>query len=792
MPDLGRRPHAPLLMLTAIVMALMGVVLLVGGIWLVVLGGSPYYVIAAAALLVTAWLLATGHAAALWLYAALLLGTMIWAVWEVGLDFWSLAPRGDILVPLGIWLLFPFIVSHLSPGRQAARGGLVAVLVLAAVVLGLSLTRDRSAVAGVLPGPSGGQTAAAAEPSAKTDWTAYGGTGAGTRYSELQQINKTNVKDLKLAWQFETGDHKGPDDPDEFTNEATPLKIGDLLYTCSQHQIVFALDAASGKLRWKFDPQIQHNKSFQHMTCRGVAYHETAPGAVTADGAPAPADCPKRIFLPTDDGRLFALDAESGKPCEGFGDHGQIDLKEGNEIKTLGFYEGTSPPVVTDKILIMAGAVIDNYSNRVPSGAIRGFDIYTGKLIWVFDAGNPDPNEMPSATHHFTEGSPNSWSVASVDEKLGLVYEPLGSSSPDIWAGNRTPDEERYDSALVALDIATGKLRWSFQNVHHDLWDMDMPSQPSLIDLHKDGQVVPAIYIPAKTGNIFVLDRRDGHLLVPAPETPVPQGAAPGDHTAPTQPFSELSFRPRQMLTEAQMWGSTMFDQLICRVKFKRLRYEGPFTPPSEQGTLVYPGDFGMFEWGGIAVDPRRQIAIANPQSIPFISRLVPRGANNPAAPDAAHPPGTELGVQPMYGTPYGVDLGIFLSPLKIPCMAPPWGSLAALDLNTNKIVWQHRVGTIRDEAPLPLPFKLGVPMLGGPMMTAGGVAFLTGTMDDYIRAFDVDDGKLLWEDRLPAGGQSTPMTYEVNGKQYVVTVDGGHGSFGTKLGDYVRAYALP
>ncbi|WP_315806756.1 MULTISPECIES: glucose/quinate/shikimate family membrane-bound PQQ-dependent dehydrogenase [unclassified Bradyrhizobium] len=798
--------RAPLLVFTVIIVALMGIALVAGGAWLLALGGSLYYIIAGAALLVTAWLLWQRRAEALWVYAALLLGTMAWALWEVGLDFWSLAPRGDVLVPLGIWLLLPFITAHLAGDMRPARWGLVAVLVLAAIVLGASLRGDRFGLNRVLqqaaatnaPGnasgnaPGNAQGADVGAAQAQSDWTAYGATNFGTRYSSLHQITKDNVKDLKLAWEFETGDRKGPDDPNEFTNEVTPLKIGDLLYTCSPHQIVFALDAQTGKLRWTFDPKIEHHKNFQHMTCRGVAYHETKPGAVDITGAAAPTECPKRIFLPTNDGRLFALDADSGKPCEGFGDHGQIDLKAGNEITTLGFYEGTSPPVVTDKVLIMAGAVIDNYSNKVPSGAIRGFDIYSGKLIWAFDAGNPDPNEMPSATHHFTPGSPNSWAVAAADEKLGLVYEPLGSSSPDIWAGNRTPDEERYDSALVALDIATGKLRWSYQNVHHDLWDMDMPSQPSLIDLPGKDGVVPAIYVPAKTGNIFVLDRRDGHLLVPAPETPVPQGAAPGDHVSPTQPFSDLSFRPREKLSGAQMWGATMFDQLACRIKFKRLRYEGPFTPPSEQGTLVYPGDFGMFEWGGIAVDPVRQIAIANPQSIPFVSRLVPRGKDNPAAPNAAHPPGTELGVQPMYGTPYGVDLGIFLSPLGIPCMAPPWGSLAAIDLKTNQIVWQHRVGTIRDEAPLPLPFKLGVPMLGGPMVTAGGVAFLTSTMDYYIRAFDVNDGRLLWQDRLPAGGQSTPMTYEAGGRQYVVTVDGGHGSFGTKLGDYVRAYALP
>ena len=292
------------------------------------------------------------------------------------------------------------------------------------------------------------------------------------------------------------------------------------------------------------------------MTCRGVAYHRTQPNAAAADGSPAPTECPARIFLPTNDGLMYALDAETGRPCEGFGEHGQIDLKEGNEVKTLGFYEGTSPPAVTDKVLIVGGSVIDNYSNKVPSGVIRGFDVYSGKLIWAFDAGNPDPNEMPSATHHFTEGSPNSWAESAVDEKLGLVYVPLGSSSPDIWGGLRTPDEERWDSALVALDIATGKLRWAFQNVHHDLWDMDMPSQPSLADVQTAAGVVPAIYQPAKTGNIFVLDRRDGHLIVPAPETPVPQTPAPGDRTGADAAVLRTDLPPARSASPGRTCGA--------------------------------------------------------------------------------------------------------------------------------------------------------------------------------------------------------------------------------------------
>lgn len=782
----------PIVLVTAIVVAVVGLFYAGGGGWLISLGGSPYYLVAGLALLGVAFLLLRGHRAALWLYAALLLGTMIWAVWEVGFVFWALVPRGDILAPIGVWLLLPFVTRSLAPVGRGATLALGGTLAIALILVVVSLSSDASAIRGTLADRGAAGPPASPRSQAGAEWTAYGGTNHGDRYSALAQITPGNVGQLKLAWQFRTGDTQGKEDPAEFTNEATPLKLGHLVYTCSPHQIVFALDAASGQLRWKFDPQIQHNPTFQHLTCRGVAHHLTAAGATTIDGAPAPAECPSRLFLPTNDGRMFALNAEDGTPCAGFGDHGQIDLKQGSEVQTVGFYEGTSPPVATDRILIVGGSVIDNYATRVPSGVVRGFDIYSGKLVWAFDAGNPDPNEMPSPTHNFTAGSPNNWAPSVADEALGLVYVPLGTGAADIWGGHRTADQERYDSALVALDIATGKLRWTFQNVHHDLWDMDMPSQPSLADIVTPAGITPVIYAPAKTGNIFVLDRRDGRLVVPAPETPVPQGPAPGDRLSPTQPFSDLSFRPRERLTGAQMWGATTFDQLACRILFHGLRYEGPFTPPSLQGTLVYPGDFGMFEWGGIAIDPQRQVAIANPMSIPFISQLIPRGPDNPAEPNDTHPPGTELGVQPMYGTPYGVKLNAFLSPIGIPCLQPPWGNLAAIDLKTHDVVWQHRIGTIRDMAPVPLPFELGVPMLGGPLTTAGGVAFMTGTMDYYIRAFDVATGALLWQDRLPAGGQSTPMTYEEGGRQYVVTVDGGHGSFGTKLGDYVRAYALP
>ncbi|WP_277352301.1 glucose/quinate/shikimate family membrane-bound PQQ-dependent dehydrogenase [Paraburkholderia aromaticivorans] len=797
--------------ITLLFTVLTALYLLIGGAWLLSVGGSAYYLITGIVLLGVAWLLWRRSPAALVLYALVLIGTAIWALLESGPDFWALAPRSGVLVIFGVWLLL-LVSWRLVGERKLGVVSLVVALVAWAGVLVYASFNDPQQVNGTLSASASASASGAGTGIDAADWPAYGRTQEGTRYSPLQQITPENVKDLQVAWTFRTGDMKGPNDPVEITNEVTPIKIGDLLYLCSPHQILFALDAKTGTLKWKFDPGLKSDPSFQHVTCRGVSYVDlstsaaaaapaaapvsdaTATTAATTAATATPATCTRRIYLPVNDGHLYALDALTGQRCEGFGDHGDLDLQHAQPVTTPGMYEPTSPSIITSKVIVVAGAVEDNFSNREPSGVIRGFDVRTGELLWAFDPGAKDPNHIPGAGEHYTWNSPNSWAPSAYDAKLDIVYLPMGVKTPDIWGGDRTPEQERYASGLLALNASTGKLAWFYQTAHHDLWDMDQPSQPTLADITgKDGQTVPVVYAPAKTGNLFVLDRRTGVPVVPAPETPVPQGAAPGDHVAPTQPFSQLTYRPSKNLTDADMWGATMYDQLVCRVMFHKLRYEGTFTPPSLQGTLVFPGNLGMFEWGGIAVDTDRQIAVANPIALPFVSRLIPRGPGNPLEPvPGAKGSGTESGIQPQYGVPYGVVINPFLSPFGLPCKQPAWGYISAIDLKTNEIVWKKRIGTVRDSSPIPLPFRMGMPMLGGPIVTAGGVAFIGATADNYIRAVDVNNGKQVWEARLPAGGQATPMSYSINGRQYVVIAAGGHGSFGTKLGDYVIAYALP
>jgi len=909
--------------ITAIVLLVLGIPLVAGGVRLLTLGGSAYYLIGGIALVIVAvLLLARRGLVAAWLYALFLLGSTIWALAEVGFDWWPLVPRLWIWWLLGLWMLTPLsgatvtrwprtrrrvttattTTTTASPDgavvretettigdprvanlRRSACLALVVVAALTAIAGIASLFTDRHDLNGTLALDRNVPQPPPIPPIASGDWPSYGRSQYGDRYSPLTQITPNNVRQLKQAWILHTGDQRGPGDPTETTDEDTPLKVGDTLFICTPHSKVLAVDAATGAVRWRFDPHIQSPVGFahfEHMTCRGVSYYDEASyssvpataaessaaasafaeanapaqasapeqasapvqgsasseasvasaastsseataanaaseasapsvasasseasaaseaSATTATAAPqtsvsaTPAhSCSRRIFLPTADARLIALDADTGKPCEDFGNHGTVDLRANIGPFTPGGYYSTSPPMVTRNLVIIGGHVTDNESTNEPSGVMRAYDVHDGHLIWNWDAGRPDDTAPLPPGQTYTRNSPNMWTVASVDERLGMIYLPMGNQTPDQWGGNRTPQAERFGAGVTALDLATGHVKWVYQFTHHDLWDMDVGGQPTLMDLQTQEGVKPALIASTKQGSIYVLDRQTGKPLIPIAETPVPQGAAPGDHTSPTQPVSALNFNPPRV-RERDMWGATPYDQLWCRIDFRSLRYDGAFTPPSEQGTLVFPGNFGAFDWGGISVDPGKQILFANPNYMAFISKLIPRDK----VPALEHQHGSETsGIKIAAGDPFAIELKPFLSPLGIPCQAPPWGYVSGVDLTTGKIVWKHKNGTIRDSAPVPLPFKLGVPSLGGTIVTAGGVGFLSGTLDYYVRAYDLATGRKLWQARLPAGGQATPMTYaDSKGKQYVLVTAGGHGSLGTRTGDAVIAYSLP
>lgn len=778
-----------------LVLAVVAMLLVVGGIWLLVLGGSPYYLMAGAAVAVTAVLLRRRAQAALALYAALFIATLGWALWEAGLDWWPLAARLDVLFVLGALLLLPWVNRPFAPEpphvpvRRGAGLALAAGLLAFGVIALASWTHNPWTLEGSLP--SGANAATPHDGVPPGEWHAYGRTAFGQRYSPLGQLTPANVTGLQPAWTYHTGDVRGrPGDPDETTFEVTPLKIGNLLYLCTPHQSVVALNATTGQQVWRRDLTLRPSLALQHLTCRGLSYHK-ADGAGTGGAVAA---CVERLFMPTADGRLIALDATSGQNCKTFGGgSGEIDLWAHMPNPRPGAYYSTSPVVVTRRLVIVAGTVLDNASVHEQSGVVRAFDVDTGALVWNWDSAKPDQTAPLTGDETYTPNSPNSWSVSSVDESLGLVYVPMGNQPPDQWGGRRSPAVERFSSSIVALELATGRVRWVFQTVHHDLWDYDVPAQPVLVDLTVRGQTVPALVQATKQGELFVLDRRTGMPVHPVTEVPAPQGAAGGDRTAATQPVSAISFAPPE-LHEADMWGGTLFDQLACRIEFRQLRYEGRFTPPSIGGSLVNPGNFGVFNWGSVAVDPVRGIAFTTPAILAFTSQLVPRpDATTPLVQKGGPPKGSLPALNENFGAPFAARMEPFVSPFGVPCQEPPWGTVAGVDLGTGQIVWRRRNGTVRDLAPVPFPFAMGVPNLGGPIVTAGGLAFLSGTLDYYVRAYDVTTGRELWRHRLPAGGQATPMTYEgQDGRQYLLVAAGGHGSTGTKAGDSVIAFALP
>ena len=764
---------------------IVGLALGAGGAKVVSLGGTWYFAIVAGGFLLTGILLLMRRRAALWVYALLMLGALGWALYEVGLDWWQLAPRGSIIAPLGLWLLTPWIAQRLGWQHFGFRAwsGAALPLMLAVVLWGAAAVyavgHDSHDIKGMLPRPLA-EAPAMDDAVPAGDWHAYGRTQQGQRYSPLAQITPHNVERLEPVWHYQTGDLRGPDDPDETTYEVTPLKVDDNLYLCTPHNLVIALDAETGQERWRFDPEVPHSVNRQHLTCRGLSYHAGPPAT---EGQA----CRQRLFMPTADARLIALDAKTGEICPGFGDDGAVDLWANMPHVKEGFYYSTSPPVVARDLVIVGGAVNDNARANEPSGVIRAYDVYTGELKWNWDPGNPDETAPIAAGQTYSASSPNSWSISSADEVLGLIYVPLGNQVPDQWGGQRSENSERFSSSIVALDLDSGQLRWVFQTVRHDLWDMDVPAQPSLIDIQAADGPVPALVAPTKQGDIYVLDRRTGEPILPVREVPAPQGAAEGDWVAKTQPASALSYEPPK-LQGKDLWGATLIDQMMCHIQFHSLRYEGRYTPPSTQGTLVHPGNFGVFNWGGVAVDPVRQMVFSTPAYLAFTSKLIPREDD-----ETTYVSEHEPFLNENFGSPFAVELKAFVSPIGLPCTAPPWGYVAGADLRTGKTHWLRKNGTVRDRAPIPLPFKMGVPSLGGPMLTAGGVAFLSGTLDYYLRAYDVSTGRELWKARLPAGGQATPMTYESrSGRQMVVVVAGGHGSLGTKAGDSVIAYALP
>lgn len=622
-----------------------------------------------------------------------------------------------------------------------------------------------------------------------TDWPAYGGDPGGQRHVDLDLITPANVGELRPAWTYRHGDAKGRiETPSEIAFENTPILVDGTLYLCTPANRVIALDPVTGAERWSHDPRIDLTGRYANqLVCRGVA-HWRDPRAADDDA------CASTIFTATNDARLVALDAKTGTPCSAFGSAGELPLVPGvGEPAWQGEYQVTSPPTVVGDLVVVGSAVSDNGRIDAPSGVVRAFDARSGMLRWAWDLAPPgfDYASEPVSDAGYALGTPNVWAPMAVDPERRLLFVPTGNAAPDYYTGDRGA-MDHFGSAVVALHAETGDVVWRFQTVHNDLWDFDVPAQPTLATIDVDGTPRDAVVQATKMGLLFVLDRETGAPLHAVEERPVPTAAAvPGERPSPTQPFPRVPILVRRDLSPDDAWGLTPWDRGACRERIASLRFDGMYTPPSLQGTIMLPGNAGGTNWGGIAVDPIRQIALVRSSDVPWVVTMIPR-ADFEAEREAHR--GHEHG--PQIGTPYGMRREMLLSPLGLPCIAPPWGTLSAVDLRTARILWQVPHGSIRDVAPVPLPLEWGVPGIGGPITTSSGVTFIAAAMDDSLRAFDSETGATLWRYRLPAGGQATPMSYRVDfedgtARQYVVIAAGGHARAGTTPGDHVVAFAL-
>lgn len=775
------------LWLVAIILLVSGLFLTINGARLVSVGGSWYFVLMGLAQIISALLLFKQSIKGVWLYGFAYLATIIWALNEVGLQFWPLFSRLMVFGGFAMLVAFtyPTLAKLKTQNMHAGNGGYmvgITIAVLLCVSLGLMFKEHN-----VITNSVTLATNTLKSEDVLLDWQQYANTTKGTRFSGAEQINKNNIKNLEVAWTYRTGyipynSGSGPED------QNTPLQVGDSVYICTPTNVVIALDPDTGIQKWRYDPKAT---SPNWERCRGLAYYADNPELNNVSNQEN--SCSSRIIMNTIDARLMAIDSKTGKLCDDFGENGVVDLKKDMGDIPPGYYEPTAPPLVAKDVIVVGGRVADNFSVNEPGGVVRAFDVHTGKLVWAWDPGNPSITDVPPPNETYTRGTVNVWATTAYDPELDLIYAPTGNATPDFFGGYRTKYDDEYNSSIVALERKTGQIRWTYRTAHHDLWDYDLPSQPLLYNIPDGkGGEIKALVQTTKSGQIFMLDRQTGQPIAEVQEKPVPQGNVQGEYYAKTQPFSVgMPSIGNETLTEADMWGATPYDQLLCRLDFVSSDYHGLFTPPGMTKTLQYPGSLGGMNWGSVAVDPQNNLMFVNDMRIGLTNWMIPQ-ENIPK-----NASGIEMGIVPQKGTPYGAMRLRFTSALGVPCQKPPYGTMTAIDLKSRQIVWQKPIGTVMDTGilgiPMHLPTPIGMPTIGGPMATKSGILFFAATQDFYLRAFDSTTGEEIWKARLPVGSQGTPISYvsPITGKQYIVISASGARQSPVR-GDYVIAYTLP
>ncbi|MCZ6830616.1 MAG: pyrroloquinoline quinone-dependent dehydrogenase [Gammaproteobacteria bacterium] len=608
-----------------------------------------------------------------------------------------------------------------------------------------------------------------------TDWPAYGAAPGGTHFSRADQITPENVAHLEVAWEHRSGDIRQAQMGEQrylpqSSLQVTPIVVDDRLYYCSPFNKVFALNAETGEALWSHDPEVDREDPFM-ANCRGVSSWQSGDEGF----------CEHRILVGTLDARLIALDAETGELCTDFGDGGEVDISHGLSAHNPVEYAITSPPAILGDRVISGAQVLDNVRVDVPSGVVRAYDIRSGELLWVWNPVPPGSAERnPDGT--FLSGTTNVWSMIAADPERDMVYVPTGNTSPDYYGGHRG-DLDYYSSSVVALHGETGEVAWHYQMVHHDVWDYDIPAQPTLVDMKVNGKTVPAVVQVTKMGMTFALHRDTGEPLWPVEERPVSQqGAVPEETLSPTQPFpTHIPHLIQPPLTPEDAWGMILWDKWQCADKIAGWNNGGFYTPPSLQGSINFPSNGGGNNWGSPAIHPDSRVMVVYTNHVPGQTRLIPREQCEGIA-------------QQQRGTPYCVETGWLMSPLGVPCSEPPWGTLDAIDLEAGKLLWRVPLGTTRNMAPFPFWWIKGLPGFGAPMITTTGLVFSGISNEHVFRAFALENGEELWRAELPTAANALPLTYQTRaaGRQFVVVAAGGHWGGGSPAGDHLIAFALP